>query len=615
MAKGYLQKNMSDRKFNNYELILLLLIVAAFVAHSISLSFTQDDAYISYRYVDNFQSGHGLVFNYGERVEGYTNFLWIMLLSISSILGFPIIIMSKILGVTCGALTLIFAYLFCRDFSDTRRWLIPFAVPIFLAANGALAYWVIGGLETGLFVFLVTLTLYTEFKRPSVVPAILVIATLTRPEGGLVFGIILLYRLIIKRENLRSLAWYVGLYVGLLIPYAIFKIYYFGDLLPNPFYAKTGMSIEYLGSGVEYVMQFGYHYGLFGLFLLIPFAFLRDMPDKVKLLWLGSAVYTVYIILVGGDVLKVHRFFLPVLPMLFGILTFAIYRFVAERKDAGWVRITAIAVVVGYVAWSLVIPRDYILQTREIERSFLRKMTYMANSLNKIDRSRFSLATTTIGKVSYILKGKKVIDMLGLTDPEIAKNPEKIEGMSTTWKERNFNTKYLLDLKPDYILFSTGQKPSAPAERALVLNSQFRTNYSTVGFLMGGKEMKFVWKKMGDFSDSNVVMDDITFADHVHDGLTLYSGRELDEALEHFQKASEMCEHDFAVLEFFTGLCFIRMNQADSALFYFDRALQIDSLQLETRYTLYRSFVDLGREEEAEEHARIIRKIAPWLVN
>lgn len=606
---------MAERDFKIRELILLLVIVAAFVFHSVSLNFTQDDAYISYRYVENFQSGHGLVFNYGERVEGYTNFLWILLLSLASMMGLPIVATSKVLGVASGALTLVFAYLICREFSDRKRWLIPFAAPAFLAANGALAFWVIGGLETGLFVFLVTLSIYAEFKKPAVVPALLVIATLTRPEGGLLFGIILIYRLLIKKDQMRSLVSFVGMYVGLLIPYAVFKIFYFGDLLPNPFYAKTGMSLEYLSSGIEYFNRFAYHYGLFGVFFLLPFAFLKSMPNKVKFLWLGSVIYAVYIILVGGDVLKVHRFFLPVLPMLFGILTYSIYRLTVDRRGSRVVQVVSGVVVVGYIAWSLIIPRDYILQTRLVERSFLNKMTFMAENLKRVDRSRFSLATTTIGKVSYVLKGKKIIDMLGLTDPEIAKNPEKIEGMETTWKERNFNTKYLLEQRPDYILFSTGQKPSAPAERALVLNSQFRRNYSTLGFLMGGTEMKLVWKKTGDFEDSNEVLPDLDFANYMHDALSHYSAGESDTALHYFQAASEMCGHDFPILEFFTGLTFLQMNQADSAIYYFRRALDINPLQVETRYTLYKSLKDYGDLEGAEEHAEALRKVAPWLVD
>ncbi|MCY3959730.1 MAG: hypothetical protein OXG65_15775, partial [Chloroflexi bacterium] len=40
--------------------------------------FISDDAFISFRYVRNLLEGHGLVFNPGEYVEGYTNFLWVL---------------------------------------------------------------------------------------------------------------------------------------------------------------------------------------------------------------------------------------------------------------------------------------------------------------------------------------------------------------------------------------------------------------------------------------------------------------------------------------------------------------------------------------------------------
>src|SRR4051812_8768436 len=45
-------------------------------------SFTIDDAYISFRYARNFAHGDGLVYNLGERVEGYTNFLWTVILGL-----------------------------------------------------------------------------------------------------------------------------------------------------------------------------------------------------------------------------------------------------------------------------------------------------------------------------------------------------------------------------------------------------------------------------------------------------------------------------------------------------------------------------------------------------
>jgi len=595
------------------DVVILALLLAVFVYHSNSLSFTQDDAYISYRYVENFQEGHGLVFNYGERVEGYTNFLWILFLSIALMLGLPMIAVSKILGVAFGAGTLVVAYLYGRECSDAKRWWTRFIAPACLAANGALAYWVIGGLETGLFVFLASLCFFMEFKNRRIVPVLLAIATLVRPEGGLLFGIILIYRVLFARERLRPLAEYVGIYAVLLVPYAIFKLVYFGDLLPNPFYAKTGVSSEYIGSGFEYFFRFIKDYGLYGLFFLMPIPFLKDIPDKIKLAWLAVVIYSAYIILVGGDVLKVHRFFLPILIFFFALFAYLIFRFIKKHAAKPVVALLAGVVVLGYIAWSVYAPLGYIKQTRELERGFVFKMTLVAEQLAKLDRSNFSIATTTIGKVSYILKGHTVIDMLGLTDSHIARNPEKIDGIKTTWKERNFNTEYLLTLKPDYILFSTGQKASAPAERALLLNSHFRQNYSTVGFMFG-RSYRVVWKRLGDFSKPNVKMTDIAFADRMYDGMNYYSSKKYPDALVEFHQAGDLCNHDFALIEFFLGQTHMLTGNLDSAGYYFTRSLMLDSLQVETRLALYMQYKANNRPEEAERHAAALRKIAPWLV-
>src|SRR5574341_680160 len=58
-----------------------LLLTGTFLAHNLFYFFAlgsdaTDDAYISFRYAQNAIRGYGLVFNPGERVEGFTNFLW-----------------------------------------------------------------------------------------------------------------------------------------------------------------------------------------------------------------------------------------------------------------------------------------------------------------------------------------------------------------------------------------------------------------------------------------------------------------------------------------------------------------------------------------------------------
>ena len=60
---------------------LLVLVLTVYLAHALYYRGLIDDAFISFRYAANLVDGHGLVFNHGERVEGYTNLLWVLILS------------------------------------------------------------------------------------------------------------------------------------------------------------------------------------------------------------------------------------------------------------------------------------------------------------------------------------------------------------------------------------------------------------------------------------------------------------------------------------------------------------------------------------------------------
>jgi arabinofuranosyltransferase len=64
-----------------------------------------DDAMISMRYAYNLARGHGLVWNRGERVEGYTNFLWTMWMWIIHLLPVPLSSTSLLILLTNVALS------------------------------------------------------------------------------------------------------------------------------------------------------------------------------------------------------------------------------------------------------------------------------------------------------------------------------------------------------------------------------------------------------------------------------------------------------------------------------------------------------------------------------
>src|SRR5262245_19094342 len=78
--------------------------------HARALQFCCDVSYISYRDSRNCAAGHRLVYNLGERVEGYTTFLWVVMLGGLMKLGLAVDPASLWLGVAflLGALALTF---------------------------------------------------------------------------------------------------------------------------------------------------------------------------------------------------------------------------------------------------------------------------------------------------------------------------------------------------------------------------------------------------------------------------------------------------------------------------------------------------------------------------
>lgn len=189
-----------QKSLQNLGYSLIIVIAVIFYFYTQGFKFIQDDSFITYRYVENFTEGNGLVFNIGENVEGYTCFLWVISLSLIKILGFNLISASQTLGIIFSILTLFFTYKISYDILFTNKeenlkLIISLAAPALLLSNGAFAYWAVSGMETGLFALLTTIGIYLylkEFRIQSkyyyLSSIILLLASLTRPEGNLVFG-------------------------------------------------------------------------------------------------------------------------------------------------------------------------------------------------------------------------------------------------------------------------------------------------------------------------------------------------------------------------------------------------------------------------------------------
>jgi arabinofuranosyltransferase len=592
------------------------LVVYAFLCHQ--LDFTQDDAYISYRYVANFLNGDGLVYNVGERVEGFTNFGWVIYLIMWGALGASYIAASKITGFILGAGIIVLTFLMARlIFSKSHKWFS--LLPVYLVGvNQSLAYWSPAGLETAAFAFLVMLSLYLYLKRSWGLIAALVLAVWVRPEGALLTGLLIITEAIVERRvPLFSLRCTVAAFL-LSLPFAAFKLTYYGSIFPNPFYAKTGWDVGQLANGLEYTGRFFSHYGFYGAGFILSLLFIKKLPAAAKAVLWFALFYVVYIVLIGGDVLKVHRFFVPVFGMTAITTSLGLWLLVRKLKQKTR-QMVLLFTAIPLLALTYLLPRAFVSEYQMLERAFTRKMSFLATRMKEADSSNFSVALPTIGIFGYKLLGHEIIDMLGLTDTTIARQAEEpIEGMQTTWKEQKHNSKYLLGKAPDYIVFSTGVKPSAPAERALLLYRQFVQSYRTIGWFYQASEgpkgmLQSAFKRVREIEGEIVPSYPVEYVQHYNRGLDCFVAGDHRKAIEYYDKALKASPQPYNLyLIQSKAFSHMMLGQHEIAMELMNRVTAEDSLIFEAHKNLYMYARLMGEEGKASIHRRWLKKLVPW---
>ena len=269
--------------FRPIHLLLCLpwLVLLGYLTHT--AWFLCDDAFVSFRYARNLLEGHGLVFNPGEYVEGYSNFLWVLeLAALWGVFGLRPEQVAPWLSVACtgGTLTAMVWWI-ARLPGLSHRGLMAWMALGLVCSSATFAVWTsAGGLETRQFTMcivlaVVGLTLYPERRRALLgVSLSLAAASLTRPEGPLFaaccFGWYAVQRRVATdtwRRDWRSVACLVVPFVMLVGAHYLFRYTYYGEWLPNTYYAKyvgpwNEMGIRYLRlAAVET-----------GLYLLVPLA-------------------------------------------------------------------------------------------------------------------------------------------------------------------------------------------------------------------------------------------------------------------------------------------------------------------------------------------------------
>ena len=321
-----------------YAVVALVLIAAAYgLWQAVSMAWCCDDAFISFRYAKNLVDGHGLVYNVGERVEGYTNFLWTVLIAGGIRLGLNAVWLSQLLSLACYIITVLVLL-------HTSRWIQASdrSRPILIVPIAALAVLVhhemhvyaTSGLETAMATLLVTLgyiaLLRAESARGFLLSgSILALAAMTRPDAMILALAAIVYVVLRKNAGFRQIGMYLLPLVVIYLPYWLIRFAYYGYPFPNSYYAKSA-SIPYYSQGFTYVWLYLKTY--YVLLLLVPALILAafllgrkllnksriDTPsDRVRLLSLLCIIpFLLYVTRVGGDFMFA-RFLIPITPICF----------------------------------------------------------------------------------------------------------------------------------------------------------------------------------------------------------------------------------------------------------------------------------------------------------
>jgi tetratricopeptide (TPR) repeat protein len=245
------------------------------------------------------------------------------------------------------------------------------------------------------------------------------------------------------------------------------------------------------------------------------------------------------------------------------------------------------------------------------------------NSLERIKKRRLTIAVSTIGSLSYFTN-VKVIDMLGLTDEYIAHNPDIIPEISNDpenpWKEKRYNTSYVISRKPDYILFSTDTKPSAYAERALFTNNDF-FYYYYIQFIPRpqGQHLYLYARKTNEQIklsnpeiklikiNANWVKDYVNLSQKYFYFQKLKSQERFESVKIEFDHIIKSSPSFFADTYRIMGDVYFIVGDINEAKSNYDKALLKDSLNVLSYLGLRRIYQNLKDEEKANFYMREIQ--------
>jgi arabinofuranosyltransferase len=481
-----------------------------FIAHVVYFSrYTVDDAYISYRYSENFADGHGLVFNHGEKVEGYSNFLWVLILGLLKKGSVDVILASKVLGLLSLLVVLIAYYLIVHAF--TGESLFAAASLWLLVTNFGLVFFSVTGMETGFYTAFILWGGYLFYRNESHLTIglslIAVVVALTRPEGILFFPALVFFDLIKNKRFSGRLLAGTGVFSGLYALFLFWRYSYYGAFLPNTYYAKllkVSPGFSQIIYGFDDIYRFIASTGgplLLGIIVIVLFK--KEIREKVYALFPILAVILVFQIYSSGDWMDSYRFLVPMLPAYLVIGLFGL-----------WWLLNKIRIKRTHFLFLVVIAFIGLFNIEESANFYLQRDKYpnfvmtsedlipAAKWVGEYYPSDYTIVCGRIGALPYYSRLNLIDTVWGLTDEYVAHSKHRGEWTIETEEA------YLHERNPELVMMST------PRDSCLKETIQAgRRIYKLVRHFRQGSEQWWVLYERGDLKKGEKLQKDLTKSD------------------------------------------------------------------------------------------------------
>jgi arabinofuranosyltransferase len=605
---------------NSTQIFICFIGLGLLVFNLVNLYSVADDAYISFRYLDNWLDGLGLVYNPGERVEGYTNFLWIILLAPLRLLGLEPESASLFLSLAALALTLWAVF---RTASMLAGSPGAGAAALLLAASSApLAQWTTSGMETTCFAAMLALAnlLLVVHRRHSLGSSLFfALAVLTRPPGALfaavAFAAALPWRGPQRLQALRGLAGPFLFFTAILLAQLAFRLAYYGRPLPNTFYAKLSGDLPSLVPlGLIYLKGFLVSGGivLMGSSLLGLLG--RRFSNWIMPALVGQVIsHLAYVVWVGGDYFPFHRFVVPVIPIL-AVLAGVGLEAASRRFAPGDKRVLSAGALMLAMA-------QFGLSYGSLERRALRQVVTVRHEREMVGDWLAShlpadtlIAVNAAGFIPY-RTGMPTVDMLGLNDRHIAGAPVGRSGNSQTFVGHfKHDGNYVCGRKPDVVLTSGARlHPGRSAEEAM-MQAALNTFPGDREFLLApgcrdryrpfaeqlapGRYLVVYRRQQAPVAEQPLSVLPTTAKGWFQYGITLMRRAKLEEAIKAFKQSLALNPGHPATLTNM-GFALLDLQRYQAATDAFEKSLKQNPHNYDAVYGLALSHQKLGHRNQA----------------